>query len=99
MTLSRLASQFGMLHSAVSIIFGCGPCKEAFIVHTGYRPISLQGVVAEARSREALIEGMGRAFEAITLQDAEKASSDTAAIGHQVNYRDRCRKGAHREHR
>src|ERR671916_750376 len=47
MTLTRLASLFDMLRSAVSIIFMCELCKEAFIIHPGYGPISLQGAVNE----------------------------------------------------
>jgi hypothetical protein len=43
MIFSRLASFFGTLRWAGSIIFVGGPCKEAFIVHTGDGPISLQG--------------------------------------------------------
>jgi hypothetical protein len=35
MILDRLASLFGMLRSASSIIFDSGPFKEAFVTYTG----------------------------------------------------------------
>ena len=38
-----------VLRSAVLLIFVCGPCKEAFIVHPGYGPTSLQGAVVLLR--------------------------------------------------